>query len=142
MFWGFRVIDSLPIILRLHLDPKKSKHTSVPFHNLNLNVTIYNHYWTRPFARVHSGSITFENTGRGCTHENSAGSLFVVTRRSEHTVTCTALMRIHIIAMEGKQIQPQNRTVMATENSWWPQTVKSSFLKYNGCFTWHLFVTY
>lgn len=112
----FRMIDSPPIIQGLHLDPKKNtKHTSVPLHNLQiLNVTINNHCWTRPVARVHRGSITFENIDRGCTHENSACSLFVVTSRSEHTVTSIVLMWIHIIGKEGKQIQPHNRTVMAT----------------------------
>lgn len=112
----FGVIDSPPIIQGLHLDPKKNtKHASVPLHNLQiLNATIYNHYWTRPVARVHSGSITFENIGRGCTHENSACSLFVVTSRSEHTMTSIVLMWRHIIGKEGKQDQPHNRTVMAT----------------------------
>lgn len=58
----FGMIDSPPITLRLRLDPKKSKRTSVPLHNLhNLIATIYNHYWSRPAARVHSGSITLES---------------------------------------------------------------------------------
>ena len=101
----FRVIDSPPIIRGLHLDPKKNtKHTSVPLHNLN--VTIYNHCWARPVARVHRGSITFGNKGRGGTHENSACSLSVVTSSSEHTVTSTVLKWIHIIEKEGKQIRP------------------------------------
>lgn len=112
----FRVIDSTPIIQGLHLDPKKiTKHTSVPLHNLQiLNVTIYNHYWTQPVARVHSGSITFGNIDQGCTHENSACSLSVVTSSSEHTVTSIVLKWMHIIGKEGKQIQPHVTMV------WWP----------------------
>ena len=104
----FRVIDSPPIIRGLHLDPKKNtKHTSVSLHNLQiLNVTVYNHYWTRHAARVHSGSITFGNKDRGWTHENSTCSLFVVTSCSEHTVTSIVLKWIHIIEKEEKQIQP------------------------------------
>lgn len=102
----FRLIDSPPITQGLHLDPKKStKRTSVSFHNLRiLNVTIYNHYWTQPVARVHSGSITFGNIELGCTHENSACSLSVVTSSSKHTVTSMVLKWMHIIGKEGKQI--------------------------------------
>ncbi len=115
----FRVIDSPPIIQGLHLDPKKNtKHTSVPLHNLQiLNVTIYNHYWTRPAARIHSGSITFGNIDWGCTHENSVCSLFVVTRSSEHTVTSIVLKWIHIIGKEGKQVKPHITVV------WWPPKI-------------------
>lgn len=117
----FRVIDSPPIIQGLHLDPKKNtKHTSVPLHNLKiLNVTIYNHYWTRPVARVHSGSITFGNIDRGCTHENSECSLSVVTSSSEHTVMSTMLKWIRITGKEGKQIQPHTNVV------WWPPKIVS-----------------
>lgn len=144
MFWGFGMIDSPPIIQGLHLDPtKNTKHTSVPLHNLQiLNVTIYNHCWTWPVARVHRGSITFENIGRGCTHENSACSLFVDTSHSEHTVTSTVLMWIHIIMQEGKQIQPQNRTVMPPKIVGDLRLQSHFFWNTMGVLTWQLFVAY
>lgn len=87
----FRMMDSPLIIQGLHLHHKKiTKHSSVSLHNLQIfSVIIYNHYWTQPVARVHSGSITCEDVGRGCAHENSACNLFVVTSCSEHTVTST-----------------------------------------------------
>lgn len=56
------MIDSPPISFMPCLDPKKSKRTTVPLHNLhNLNTNIYDHYWSRPAARVYSGSIVLES---------------------------------------------------------------------------------
>lgn len=139
----FRVIDSPPITRGLHLDPKKNtEYTSVPFHNLQtLNVTVYNHYWTGPAARVHSGSITFGNIDQGCTHENSACSLCVVTSSFEHTVTSMVLKWIRIIGKEGKQTRPHTSALWRPPqivNE--PSTVKSSFLKWHGRFQRAIFI--
>lgn len=129
------MIDRSPITLRLCLDLKKSKRTSVPLHNLhNLIATIYDHDWDQPAARVHSGSITLKS-------QRAEAALMKIQQAASLLLQVKLwrppLMRIHIIAMKG-----ETNSTAVNELRLPPKIVTSDGKVVLSETQWLLFVTY